>query len=79
MKAKFLSLKAQDLIKSLLIFFLTTLVTGVYQLIQDNGELNWVNIKVVLISSIGATIAYLTKNFLTNSEGKFLTKEVKLE
>jgi hypothetical protein len=75
MKSKLFTLKAPDWLKSIIIFFITTVITGVYQLIQASGGLTWPNIRTVLISAVGATLAYLIKNYLTNSNGQFMAKE----
>jgi len=61
-----------DLGKSILLTFLTSLVTAVYQIIQLGDFPTWeqllVNIKVAGL----AALAYLIKNLLTNDSGEFM-------
>jgi len=75
MKSKFLTLGAKDIIKALILTFITALLTGIYQLLQVGTLLTWEALKPVVISAIAAVIGYLLKNALTNSEDQFLTKE----
>jgi len=75
MKSKTFTLNARDIIRSVVLFFITTIITGIYQLIQASGGFTWENVKVVLLTAISATLSYLVKNFLTNSEDKFLKTE----
>ena len=76
MKSKFLSLHLKDVAKSVIIFFIASTLMSLYELIQTDGALNWASMKAVLITAFGATISYLIKNFLTNNEGQFATKDV---
>jgi hypothetical protein len=76
-KSTFLSLNAKDFIKSLIMAFITALVTGIYQLFQSGSAFNWVTIKPVLFVAIGAMFSYLLKNYLTNSGDQLLTPEKK--
>lgn len=75
MKTKFGKLSAKDVIKGIIMAFLMALVTGCYQLIQTGGEFSWTTMKPVLMASIGAILAYLIKNYFTNSNDEFLKKE----
>ena len=74
-KADFLTLVKKDYIKGFLVAILTVLLTGVYNIIIT-GELpdssEW---KAIGVSSLGAGIAYLLKNFFTNSDDEFAKKE----
>lgn len=76
MKSAFLSLKAKDLVKGLIIAIITAIVTGVYQSI-DAGTfaLTWLYFKPILLTGLGAGLSYLLKNWLTNSDDKFLKPE----
>lgn len=75
MKSKFLRLNSRDFINGLIVVMFCTLITGLYQLIANGGVINWLTIKPVVIAAIGSGVAYLTKNFLTNSKGKFMMRE----
>jgi hypothetical protein len=75
MKSKFFKLNASDLLKGLLVAFITALLTGRYQVVQAGSDLTWVSFKPVLIASIGAGLSYLIKNLCTNSDGQFAVSE----
>ena len=76
MKSNFLNLSTKDLLKGLIVAFLSALLTGVYNGI-DAGTfaLTWVFFKPIVLVSFGSMIAYLLKNYLTNSNDEFLKKE----
>jgi hypothetical protein len=75
MKSAFASLNIQDFFKGLIVAILTALVTFLYNT-MDSGELvfNW---KQIITTSLTASLAYIIKNYLSNSEGSFLSKESK--
>lgn len=75
MRSKFLRLNRQDFIKGLIVVMFCTFITGFYQLIANGGTINWLTVKPVIIAAIGSGVSYLTKNLLTNSKGKFMTRE----
>ena len=75
MKSKFLTLNVHDFLQGLIIVIFCTFITGFYQLIANGGVINRETMKPVIIAAIGSGISYLTKNLLTNSKGKFLTRE----
>ena len=75
MKSNFLSLGWKDILKGLVMAFLSALLTGIYQLFQTSSALNWITIKPVVFVAIGAMLSYLIKNFFTNSQDQLLTKE----
>ena len=52
-----------------------TFITGFYQLIANEGAINWVTIKPVVIAAVGSGVSYLCKNLLTNSKGQFMRSE----
>lgn len=66
------SLNVQDFFKGLIVAVLTAIVTFLYGTIQ-NGEIvfDW---KQIAITSLSAALAYIIKNYLTGTEGKFLKK-----
>ena len=59
----------------MIVVVLCTFITGIYQLIANNGAVNWLTVKPVVIAAIGSAISYLTKNLLTNSKGDFMKTE----
>lgn len=73
MKSGFASLNVQDFFKGLIIAVITALVTFLYNT-MDSGELvfNW---KQIITTSLTAALAYIIKNYLSNSDGGFLKKE----
>jgi hypothetical protein len=76
MRSKFLRLNSRDFIKGLIVVFICTFITGIYQVIACDGVISWITMKPVIIAATGAAISYLTKNLLTNSQGEFMKTEV---
>lgn len=77
MRSKFLRLNSRDFFKGMIVTVICAFITGLYSLIANGFELNWVTIKPVIIASIGAGVSYMTKNLLTNSKGDFMFREQK--
>ena len=78
MNSKFLNLGKNDILKGVLIAMLTAIVTALYNALDAGTfEFTWVFFKPIVLSSIGAAMAYLLKNVLTNSDGKFAKPETK--
>jgi hypothetical protein len=75
MKSKFLKLNSHDFINGLIIAIFCTFITVFYQLIANDGAINWMTVKPVIIAAIGSGVSYLTKNLLTNSKGEFMKGE----
>ena len=75
MKSTFLSLNFRDFVKAIIMVFISAFLTGLYQMLQKDFAFDWVSLKPVLMSSIAAVVAYLLKNFFTNSKDQFLSKE----
>jgi branched-subunit amino acid transport protein len=75
MKSTFLNLNLRDLIKGFAVAIVTALLTGIYQVIQSGGVIDWTTIKPVVLAAIGAGLSYIIKNYLTNSKDEILTKE----
>lgn len=77
MRSLFLKLNSNDLFKGAILAFITVVVTAIYQAIEaDVAFLSWAFFAPVLKNALLAVVSYFIKNFLTNSQGKFLTKEV---
>jgi len=78
MRSNFLRLNSRDFFKGMIVTFLCTLITGIYQLIANGFEFNWITFKPVVIAAVGSGISYLTKNLFTNSSGDFMTWDEQL-
>ena len=78
MRSKFKALNMIDFGKGLLIAFLTALFTGLIELFQAGPfAFDWVTLQPIVYSAISAALAYLIKNFFTNSTGDLLKKELR--
>ncbi len=75
MKSKIFTLDVRDLINGLIIAFLTAMLTGIIEILGNGAVFTWITLKPVLIAGISAALAYLIKNFSTNSHNQLLTKE----
>jgi len=75
-KSNFLNLNWKDVIKGLIVTFLTAFLTGALTAFQSGTvEFTWPFWEPTVYASITAGIAYLLKNWLTNSNDQVLTKE----
>ncbi len=76
MKSGFLNLNWGDLAKGLLVAVIGAILTAVYQAIEA-GTLawTWAFWQPIVLTGLGAGIAYLIKNFFTNSQDEVLKKE----
>lgn len=79
MKSKLFTFNLQDVLKGLFVAFITSLLTGVWQLFQTGSALNWPTIQPVLFTAIAAGLSYIIKNVLSNSEGEILKGEKSAE
>ena len=75
MKSKFLTLDWKDLLRGLLIAFLTAILTGVINILDTGAVFTWITIKPVLIAGISAALSYLLKCLATNSQDQLLKRE----
>jgi len=74
--AKQFSLSIKDGIKGLITAVLTVIVTMLLSLLNTGVfPMTLEAWKPILMASVGAGLAYILKNWLTNSDDKFLTKE----
>jgi hypothetical protein len=75
MNSTFMNLNVNDFIKGLAVAVLTSVLTIVYNTLQTGSlSFDWT---AIATTALTATIAYLMKNLLTNTEGKMLKKDVK--
>lgn len=75
MKSKFLQLKKADFWKGLILSVLTAIINSLYQIFSEATTFDTINWEFVCISSATAFIGYLIKNFVTNSDDKFMKGE----
>jgi hypothetical protein len=75
MKSKLFKLDWKDLCKSIVVFFLTSVISGLYTLSTTGNIFDWNKISGILGVSLTATISYLLKNLATNSEDEILKAE----
>jgi len=76
MNSNFFSLNWLDLGKGLLVAVIGAILTGIYEAITA-GSLTWTwaFFQPIVLTGVAAGIAYLIKNFLTNSNGVPLKSE----
>lgn len=75
-KSNFLKIGINDLLKGFLVAVITVVLTGIYQGLEaETFAFNWSFFKPILLSGLGAGIAYILKNWVTNSQGQILKKE----
>ena len=72
------SLNMTDFLKGLLIAFLTALFAGLIELFEAGPfTFTWLTFQPIVYSAVSAALAYLIKNFFTNSTGEILKRELK--
>ena len=76
MNSLFLKLNINDFTKGLILAVITAILGALYQLLQTKGfAISGIDIQEILKLALTAFIGYLSKNLLTNSSGKFGSKE----
>jgi len=67
--SNFLRLNAEDFLKGLAVTILSAVITFLYQIVNSQGlmGIDWMELVKVAIL---ATLGYLSKNLLTNSDGQ---------
>lgn len=76
MKSEFLNLNWKDLVKGFIVAMIGALLTTVVALLEAGTiEFTWAFWQPVVYTSVGAGIAYLLKNWLTNSKDEFIKKD----
>lgn len=75
-KSPLLTLNWRDAIRGTLLAAITMIIGIVYKMIEAGAfPADWDTWNGILISSAGAGLSYLLKNFMTNSDDKVLKKE----
>ena len=77
MKNKLYQLGTNDLIKGFIVAVLTVVLTGALTSLQAGVLPDLATVKTLIVTGLGAGVAYILKNLLTNSEDQFLKKEPK--
>ena len=75
MKSKFLTIDVSDVIHGCVIAFLTVLLTGITDMLDQGTSFDWPSIKPVLVAGLSAMLSYLLKSLATNSRNQLFTKE----
>lgn len=78
MKSTFLTVNVKDLIKGLILTVIVAILGSAIQFFEAGTvEWTWAFWQPIVYSSVGAGMAYLLKNLLTNSEDQFAKTEPK--
>lgn len=73
MNSTFLNLNSSDFLKGLIMAVLSTVITVVYQTVEAGSlTFDW---KAIGTMALTTALAYIMKNFFTNSTGKLFGKE----
>ena len=75
MKSKLFTIDTRDLINGLFVAFLTALIVGIIEILNNGAVFNWLTIKPVLIAGISAALSYLLKSLSTNSRNQLFRGE----
>jgi len=76
MKSTFLKLNLKDLIKGFITAIFMALITAAYQALEAGTiSFTWEFWQPIVYSSVGAGLAYIIKNWLTNSNDDILKGE----
>ena len=78
MKSKFLTLDRKDFLRGLLIAFLTAVISGTIDILDNGAVFTWLTLKPVLIAGVSGALAYLLKCLATNSQDQMLRREPRL-
>jgi hypothetical protein len=79
MFSKFLEINGRDLIKGLIVAVLATVLSSLVTIIEAGQLPTTEQWKTIGMMAAGAALTYFLKNFLTNSEDKFLATDPKPE
>lgn len=75
MNSKIFSLHISDFAKGLIVAIITALISGCMTSLNKGTLPDLADLKAIAITALAAGLAYLSKNLLSNSEGKFLKSE----
>lgn len=77
MRSKFLTVNVRDALKGLILAILTAVLTFAYEALQAGTLFNKESVKAAGLVALSAFLAYILKNFFTNTNGEILTPEPK--
>lgn len=66
----------RDIVHSLIIAVSTPIVLGLIEVFNGGVLPDWATLKLLLISGIGAGLAYIAKQFLTSEHGTIFNKRI---
>lgn len=69
------TLSLKDVVKGFVVAFLTAFISGLSVSLESSALPTIPELQKFALIGLSAGIAYLLKNFLTNSEDKLITKE----
>lgn len=76
MNANFLKLNWMDALKGFIVAVIGAILTAVYQALQAGMiQFTWVFWQPIVLTGVGAGIAYLIKNIFSNSAGEPFKKD----
>jgi len=75
-QSKIASLNWNDALKGFVVAFLTASLTGLIQTLESGSLPNLAAVKVHVVAGLIAGLSYIIKQFLTNTNGDLLKKEV---
>ena len=75
MKSKFLTITRKDIIRGILIAFMTAVLTGIIDMLDTGTLINWFSLKPIIIAGVSAALSYLLKCLLSNSKDQLFTRE----
>jgi len=71
-------INSNDLVKGAIVVIITAILTAILKGLQTQTiQFTWLYFAPIVYSALTAGIAYILKNWLSNSEGKFLKAEPK--
>jgi len=74
-EANFLKINFHDIAKGVIVAVLTVILGGLLPIIESGALPTVAQLKIIGLSGATAGIAYILKNWLTNSDDQFLRKE----
>ena len=75
MKSRYLTIDSRDILKGILIAFMTSVLAGILKIFETGAAFDWPTIKPVLIAGACAAISYILKNFMSNSRDQLFKRE----
>ena len=77
MRSSFLTINWRDTLKGLLLAVITAVLTFAYEALQSGTLFTKEALKAMGLVALSAFMAYIIKNFFTNTKGEILTPEPK--